>query len=65
MDTWPDHVGEGGPQYIPWLLLTEEYIRRLGVTEEYTFILFGTDEYCIIYSSTLYSSVTSSVNQGI
>jgi hypothetical protein len=60
MNTWP-----GGGQYIPRLRVTEEYIRRLGVTEEYTFISLGTDEYSGIYSSALYSSVTSSVNRGI
>jgi hypothetical protein len=59
MNTW------WGGQYIPRLRVTEEYIRRLGVTEEYTFISLGTDEYSGIYSSALYSSVTSSVNRGI
>jgi uncharacterized protein YwgA len=40
-------------------------ICRLDITEEYTFILHGTDEYRGIYSSALYSSVSSLVNQGI
>jgi hypothetical protein len=42
-----------------------QYIHWLEVTKEYTFIFLGTDEYNDIYSSTLYSSVTSSVNREI
>jgi hypothetical protein len=60
-----EHVAEArggrGPQYIPRLRVTEEYICLLGITKEYTFIFsifLGTDEYSGIYSLTLYSSIT-------
>jgi hypothetical protein len=55
MDTWSGH-GEGvGPQYIP----------RLCVTEEYIPLYLSVRRSQGIYSSALYSSVGSSVNRGI
>jgi hypothetical protein len=63
------HVaGAGGSQYISQLLVTGEYIPiylSVRCTRGIYFCILGIDEYSDIYSSVLYSTVPSSVNQGI
>jgi hypothetical protein len=74
MDTWLGcgGGGEGVPsifigyvqprnilQCIHWLRVTEKYIT---IYSSVSFIFFGTEEYNVIYSLTLYFSVSSSVN---
>jgi hypothetical protein len=57
--------GVRGPKYISRLRVTGEYIplySQLDVTDEYICIFLGTNEYRDIYSSELYSLVTSPVN---